>query len=205
MRMRPLYAVLAVIVTIALSALPAHAQFDVAGSFYKTFNTSTTGNGTNQTQDASAGFLLEGRYIKSTFLGGEISYGFNPANQSYTVDKGSCGLTCNTQAEAVKAYANEISFNWVVSKQFGRLRPFGVAGLGFVLTVPPGNEYALNTAVKPAYVFGGGVDWGMTKRFGLRAQMRDNVYSAPNATFAFPATRKFMQLAQPAFGVYFRP
>jgi hypothetical protein len=35
--------------------------------------------------------------------------------------------------------------------------------------------------------------------------MRDNVYSAPNATFAFPATRKFMQLAQPAFGVYFRP
>lgn len=205
MRMRSLYAVLAVIVTIALSALPAHAQFDLAGSFYKTFSTSTTGKGTHQTQDASAGFLIEGRYIKSSLLGAEVSYSFNPANQAYSTDTSTCTFTCNAQPETVKASANTVTFDWVPSKKIGNLRPFGVAGIGFVLTVPPGNEYAVNTAVKPAYVFGGGADWGFSPRFGLRAQVRDNMYIAPNATFAFPMTGKYMQAVEPAIGIYFRP
>lgn len=205
MRMKSLYAVLAVLVATALSALPARAQFDVAGSYYKTFDTSTSGHGTNQSQAGSSGFLLEGRYLKSTFLGAEIAYSYNPANQNYEPTPGNCGYLCSQQPESVQAYANEVSFDWVPSLKIGNLRPFGVAGLGFVLTNPPGNEYAVNTAVKPAYVVGAGSDFAVSPRFGIRAQLRDNFFIAPQATHAYPATGKFVQLAEPTIGVYFRP
>lgn len=209
---RSLYAVLAVIASMVLTALPAksqakaqpQSQIDVAGSFYRTMSTSTTGHGAIQTPTDANGFLFEARYIKSSWIGGEVSYGWNPANQSYAPTKTGCGFYCNTAPEKVKANANELGFNWVFSKAMGNLRPFAVAGIGFVFTVAPGNEYAVNTSVKPAYILGGGVDWGLSDRIGIRAQFRDNLFSAPQETFAFPATAKFTNVAEPAVGVYFR-
>lgn len=213
---KPLYAALVVIASMALTALPAksqgqapskaqsQSQIDLAGSFYRTLSTSTTGHGTIQTPTDSYGGLFEARYLKSTWIGGEVSYGWNPANQAYAPTATGCGYHCNTQPESVKANANELGFNWVVSRPMGNLRPFVLAGIGFVFTVAPGNEYAVNTSVKPAYIVGGGVDWGLSEHFGLRAQFRDNLYSAPQETFAFPATAKFTNVAEPAVGVYFR-
>ena len=66
-----------------LSGTLAHAQFDVAGSFYQTFNTSTTGQGTVQKPSNSPGGLLEMRYIDKPLLGFELSYSFNPADESF--------------------------------------------------------------------------------------------------------------------------
>lgn len=220
MRKLSLHAVVAVIAFFACRALPAQNQqgqqapqapaappsyFDLAGSFYKTFSTSTTGHGTVQKPTDSEGGMFEMRYIKSTFIGGEISYSFNPANQTYSPSATNCGYFCNAQPEKVTGNANNLGFNWVFSKTTGKLRPFAVAGIGFVFTVGTGNAYALNTAVKPAYEYGGGTDWALSPRFGIRAQVRGNLYSAPATTFAFPATGKFESVIEPAIGVYFRP
>lgn len=210
------FAVLAVIASMALTALPAtsqsqapskaqpQSQFDLAGSFYRTMSSSTTGHGVVQKATDANGFLFEARYLKSTWIGGEISYGWNPANQSYAPTATGCGYSCTTTPEAVKASANEVGFNWIPSKAMGNLRPFGVAGIGFVMTVAPGHEYAVNTSVKPVYILGGGVDWGLSERIGIRAQFRDNLFSAPQETFAFPATGKFTNVAEPTVGIYFR-
>ncbi len=207
-----LNAMLVAIAWMALTALPANAQakaqpqsqIDLAGSFYRTLSTSTTGHGTVQTPTDSYGGLFEARYLKSTWIGGELSYGWNPANQAYTPTATGCGYYCNAKPESVKANANELGFSWVFSKAMGNLRPFALGGIGFVFTVPPGNEYAVNTAIKPAYIYGAGLDWGVSEHFGIRAQYRGNLYSAPQVTFAFPATGKFTHVAEPAVGVYFR-
>lgn len=218
MRKMFVFAVLAVIATLlpaqapqgqqtqpAAQPEPSHPYFDLAGSFYKTFSTSTTGHGTVQKPTDSEGGMFEMRYIKSTFIGGEISYGYNPANQSYSPAATNCGYICNAAPESVTSNANELAFNWVFSKTKGNLRPFAVAGVGFVFTVGTGNAYAVNTSVKPAYVYGAGTDWALGPRFGIRAQLRGNLYSAPATTFAYPATGQFESVIEPAIGIYFRP
>jgi hypothetical protein len=203
MRKKSCYAILAVIAALAWSALPAQAQFDVGGSFYRTFSTSTSGNGTAQKPTNSYGGMVEGRYIKSTFLGAEVTYSYNAADQSLAPTS-DCGFFCNNQPRTVPTKQNEASVDWVVSKKLGNLRPFAVAGFGFMINIGSGNGYALNTAIRPTYIAGGGTDWGFSPRFGLRLQFRDNFYKAPNVTFAYPTTGKFTQTAEPMIGVYFR-
>ncbi len=189
-------------VALAFGASAGHAQTDGAASVYRTFNTSTTGNGTHQTPSNSMGGMLELRHIQSPFIGYEVTYSYNPNNQTYAPVIGSCGYFCSTGTLAQKAYQNEVGLDWVVSMKTANFRPFAVGGLGFMITVPSTYGYALNTIVRPTYIYGGGVDWG-SPRLGLRIQYRGNLYKAPNVSGAYQTTGVFTQTGEPMIGVYF--
>jgi opacity protein-like surface antigen len=179
-------------------------QTDVGISFYEAFTSGTSGNGTKQTPTNAPGGMLEIRHIANSLVGYEITYSFNPAKQAYAPNPGACLLTCQNPATTITANASQISNDYVVSHKYGNLRPFAVGGLGFFIVSPGATPYGNNTPVRPTYVYGGGVDWNVSAKFGVRLQYRGNYYKAPNISSIYPATGVLTQSAEPMGGVFYR-
>jgi hypothetical protein len=178
-------------------------SLDYSASFFKTFSTGTTGNGTVQTPVDAYGGTIGARYTHSPFIGFELTYSLSNLDQMFATDPRTCTYTCENQPLTIPSKMNEIGMDWVVSKTSGKVTPFGVGGLGFVISTAGGDYYSLNTIVRVGYIYGGGLDWG-TPRFGLRAQYRGTFYRAPNLTPTYYPTGKFTQTAQPMLGIYYR-
>lgn len=184
-------------------AAASPAQFDIGGSFYEALNNGTSGNGTEQTTTNASGGMVEGRYIQSPLVGFEITYGYNPENQTLSPKTGACGFACSNPVTALNVKASEVGLDWVFSKKFGNIRPFAVAGFGFFISSPSKSAYEVNTVVRPAFIGGGGVDWGFLPHFGFRAQFRDNVYKAPDLSPFYPSTGVYTHTMEPMAGLYF--
>lgn len=183
----------------------ASPSFDLTASFYKTFSTSTRGNGTEQTPVDSYGGLFGGRYVQSPFLGLEITYSFNHLDQKLATDPSTCNYTCANPPVTIPNKMSEVAVDYVASKTSGNLRPFAIGGIAFVISSSSGLEVnALNTIVRMGYVYGGGVDFG-TPKFGLRAQYRDTFFKAPPLTATYFPTGRSTHTAEPMVGIYFRP
>ncbi|HUX45068.1 MAG TPA: outer membrane beta-barrel protein [Terracidiphilus sp.] len=189
-----------------LSGTSAHAQFDVAGSFFQTFNSSTTGNGTIQKPKNSAGGMIEFRYIQKPLLGFELSYSFNPADESYSASSTDCGLRCNNAPVTVTSNNHMVGVHWVLTTKgkYAGFRPFGLVGPGFVISEPNTNDYGVNSRVRISFDYGGGVDYAITPDFGVRAQIRGAMYKAPDLYVLYSPTGVSMQTLQPSVGIYFR-
>jgi Outer membrane protein beta-barrel domain len=190
---------------IALGGATAVAQTDVAGSFYDMLNGGTkTGNGTVQTSPSGMGGIMELRHIqKNPLIGYELSYSYNLANQTYAPETGNCGYQCSNQAETVKGNANQVGIEWVPSMKIGNLRPFGVAGMGFYINTPSVDIGYLNTVVRPMYIYGAGLDWGLLPHAGLRLQYRGEMFKAPNLDDRYNTTGVFTHASLPMIGFYF--
>ena len=218
MRKKWMQAVWAVIGIAALSSVTALAQgaaaqkkasaspaeTDVAANFYEALNNSTSGTGTAQTPTNAIGGMFEVRHLKTSLIGYEFTYSFNPGDQSYKPLAGNCAYQCNAQPLTQTAGQNIFGFDWVFSKQYGALRPFAVGGLGLTATVPSSSAYAANNTVRPTYIFGGGVDFSLGEHLGVRAQVRDNFAKAPALSLYYSPTGVYMQTIQPMGGVYYR-
>ena len=192
-----------------LVAQAAHAQTDIAGSIYGAFSTSPQGSSTVQSPSYSAGGLFEIRRILNPIFGLEITYSFNPANESYDSTVFIAGFCaplpdCYSGPTSVSANAHEFTADWIPSKTTGALRPFAVLGGGVLIDVPSGGQSNTTTATKPVFVFGLGMDWARWKRVGLRFQYRGNLYSAPLLTTQYASTGSLMLTNEPMVGVYFR-
>jgi len=205
MQMKWMLAAFAALGIAASSGTSAYAQMDFGASFYRAFTASSSGHGTLQTPADGTGGIVEARDIFKPLLGFELTYSLNRADQGLAPKAGSCGYNCVLQPTTISAYAHEISGDWIVSEKRGHLRPFALVGIGFFITQPTSNQYDLNTNVRPVYVFGGGTDWALSPRFGLRFQFRDNLYKAPQVSGLFNPTGAFTQSAEPMVGFYFRP
>jgi opacity protein-like surface antigen len=180
------------------------SQFDIGVNFYDGLTAATSGLGTEQTPKGSTiGGMLDLRYILRPLVGFEFTYSYNPANQSFAPKAGDCVYTCANPVTNLSAKANEIGFDYVAAKKFGSLRPFAVGGVGFFITAPSGSTYAVNTVVRPVFIFGGGADWGFLPHLGLRVQFRDNLYRAPNLSSIYPATGEYTYSAEPMGGLYY--
>jgi hypothetical protein len=182
-------------------------QTDVAASFYDTFNTSTTGNQTVEKPSNSPGGMAEGRHIVNPLVGFEMAFAYNPGDQTFSPRAGYCGYFCSNPTTKLTAKAMEVNGDWVASMKVGNLRPFVLGGLGVFISdpsVPSTSVLHINTIARPAYVAGGGADWGFAPHFGVRLQFRDSFYKAPSILSSFPPTGMYTQTAEPMVGVYFR-
>lgn len=191
-----------------VSIAPAlQAQTSVAASVYGAFGGATSGNGTAQSPSNAAGGLIELRHISNPLVGFEASYSFNRANQHYEANY-SCpaaGSTCPAPLPiTIPANAHQIALNWVVSAHVANIRPFALAGVGVLLDEVSGSPSGSSSTVKPVYIYGAGVDWGLLPHIGLRLQYRGNLYKAPDLAEAFSSTDRFAHTGQPMIGAYFR-
>jgi hypothetical protein len=188
---------------VALCGATAQAQTDVALSGYRTFTSSSSGFGTEQTPSNSEGGLMEVRHIVNPLVGFEFAYSFNPANETYTTT-GAYNPVYPATSLTVNGKANEVSIDWEVSVKKGSVRPFALGGIGMMITVPGSSPYSVNTVVRPAFIYGGGLDWGFLPHFGLRLQFRGNMTKAPQLSDPFPSTTKYTQIYEPMGGVFYR-
>lgn len=188
----------------ARTAQESESQWDVGGSFYEALTSGTSGTGTKQTPSNGMGGLFEVRHIVNPLVGYELSFGYNQADQAYAPNGTACQLTCAYTATKITGNASAIALDYVVSKKFGNLRPFALAGLGVFLAVPGPTPLGNNTSIRGDYQFGGGVDFAISAHLGIRAQIRDNLYKAPNTSSIFPATGVFTQSLEPMGGVFYR-
>lgn len=203
---------------IHIGSARAQKQTDVALSVYGAFSTSATPGNSNFIQDypaASAGGMLEFRYIFNPSIGLEASYAFNRANQVYTeqveylAPGPSCVPNCPIPTYSVSADAHEFTADWVLSDHIPKhsgIRPFGLLGAGLLLVQPMGSQGNTANSTQPAFVYGVGLDWGFTKRIGLRLQYRGNLYKAPGIVPPNNTNPKigFMHTAEPALGVFYK-
>lgn len=179
-------------------------QFDIGASFYKTFVNNTSGMGLQQTPSDGLGGMIEGRHLISPLIGYEMAISVNSGGQAYAPIAGNCGYTCQNPPISIDGKQLELSFDYVPSYKFGNLRPFLVAGLGIFISVPDATLLGNNTSIRGAYVYGGGVDYDISRRFGIRAQYRGTFYKAPNISLVYPADGQYTQTAMPMGGVYYR-
>ncbi len=115
----------------ARAAARSDKQTDIGLSGYFAMTKATSGNGTQQTPTNAPGGMLELRHIHSTFIGYEMAFSYNPADQAYAPKAGACGFACANPPTKITGSAAEIALAYVVSKQMGNLRPFALGGLGF--------------------------------------------------------------------------
>jgi len=184
-----------------LCASSVHAQNSVALSLYGAFGGTTSGNGTAQSPANSAGGMVELRHISNPIVGYDVTYSYNRDNQSYE----SCvaGSVCApTSRQSVSANAHELTGDWVVSVHGANLRPFALAGIGLLFNQPTGSQTNTQSATKPVFVYGAGLDWGLFPHLGLRFQYRGNLYKAPNLSKLFTSTNAFTHTAEPMIGAY---
>ncbi|MGD0829404.1 MAG: outer membrane beta-barrel protein [Terracidiphilus sp.] len=206
MRTKWMQAVLILVGMAALCAAQCFAQTDVAVSLYGAFSGTTTANGVAQSPSNAAGGMLEVRHISHPWLGYEGTYSINRANQTYRyVDPPSCpaGSTGPCGLQAVSADAHQVTGDWIASVKVAHVRPFALGGVGLLLDVPSSGQGA-SSNVKPVFVYGAGLDWGLAPHIGLRFQYRGNLYKAPNLTSLFTSVDRFTQTAEPMIGAYFR-
>jgi Outer membrane protein beta-barrel domain len=187
---------------VAFSGTAAHAQTDIALNLDGAFSSTATAQlDSEDTPSNSAGGMLELRHIRNPFVGYEATYSFNRANQVYAF-LGLCPAhLCPVSPVAVSATAQEITGDWVFSARTGKLRPFALAGAGFLLTDPTSGQSYTQSSNTAVYVYGAGLDWRLRPHLGLRLQYRGNVYKTPDLNLEFSGPGAYLHTAEPMIGV----
>lgn len=205
---RCLPVVICALLVASVPSLHAQNKTTVAVSGLGDFPASTTSNNVQQHPYNQAGFMIEIRHISNPLMGFDVDYAFHRADQAYRAATPVCpasALPCTTPTQSVKANANELALNWVVSAPLAGFRIFALAGGGFENFNPSGTQTGgTQSQTKALFDYGAGVDWTVLPHLGLRFQYRGNVYKAPQLATAFSSTGKFTQDSEPMIGAYFR-
>jgi opacity protein-like surface antigen len=195
----------AAVLAILLSASGAMAQerhwqeIAVQGTGF--FTKDSNGNGVNQHATDTGGFFLSYRYHFNRWLAADASYGYARNTQQNFTSSGPLSVQANVH-QATGALVV------TVPHRIFRLNPYVLAGTGALIFDPTGSAGGFisgsTSEAKPAFLYGGGADYDLTKHFILRAEYRGYVYGRPdfgvNALHSGATTHS----AQPSAGIVFR-
>jgi outer membrane immunogenic protein len=155
----------------------------------------------------SGGFLLGYRYNLSRWFAVQGDYGYTRNTQKYFDPFfGETDIQANVHQLTGEAV--------ITAPSSSRVRPYGLAGVGAVFFRPTnsasnffnagiGNNTG-NSQTKPAFVYGGGIDFDLTKFMALRAEYRGLLYKIPDFQLPGLASDNFTHLAQPSVGLVWR-
>jgi opacity protein-like surface antigen len=185
------------------AALCQENHFDVSIGGAYAFNRQTSANSIDLRPTDEAGWLASARVRLSERHSFQFNYGHTKNGYEYTAPPFQY-VVQTTMAEFTGAYV----YNFAPR---GKFQPFVTAG-GGVLVFTPGVTY-VNTVIsgfgavreeRPAFVYGGGVDYAVYKRIALRLQYRGLFYSNPDFHVSSLFVGGKTHTAEPAFGVVFK-
>jgi opacity protein-like surface antigen len=88
-----------------------------------------------------------------------------------------------------------------------RMKPYVLAGAGALVFDPTGNQGGFvpgtQEQARPAFVYGGGVDYRLVQHVALRLEYRGFVYDRPDFGLAALSSNVTTHTAQPSAGVVF--
>jgi len=147
----------------------------------------------------SGGFLVGYSYQFNKWFGAEGNYGFTRNTQKYGAVGGQTLLESDfhevTGALVVHLPAHVRSF-----------RPY-VLGGGGTLIFDPTTRYSVSGAdrqTRGTVVYGGGANFDITNKIGVRLEYRGLVYKVPDFSISTLNLDKYTHLAQPSAGLFIR-
>jgi len=158
-------------------------------------------NGIRQHTTDSGGLLASYRFRFNRWLAADGSYGYTRNTlQNFT----------STAAFNVQANTHRTTGALVVTspRRFLGLSPYVLAGAGTLVFDPTGNPGGFVSGAerqtKAAFVYGGGADIDLTRRFALRVEYRGLIYKRPDFGLATLNANTTAHTAQPSAGVVIR-
>jgi opacity protein-like surface antigen len=169
------------------------------------FTKDSVNDGIAQHTTGSGGLLVSYRFHFNRWLAADGSYGYTRNTQQNLTSSGAFDIQSNV---------HQITGALVVSspRKFAGLRPYALAGAGALTFDPTGNlagdlgEFLLGDyrQTKAAFVYGGGADIDITRRFALRVEYRGLVYKRPDFGLSSLNSDARTHTAQPSAGFVIR-
>ena len=154
----------------------------------------------------SGGVLFGYRYHLNSWFAVEGDYGYTRDTQRYFDPVfGETDIQANVHQLTAEAV--------ITAPTRSRVRPYalgGIGGLFFRPTNSTNNQFlgvgnnTGNNQTKPAFVYGGGVDFDLSHSLAFRAEYRGYVYKIPDFQLPGLASDNFTHLAQPSVGLVWR-
>ncbi len=187
-----------IFLSLAATAQAARSEIGVQGAGL--FTSSLNANGTEYSATESAGIIGTYRRHLSHWISVEAGYGYSRNTQKYAV---------SSEAFRIQTGINQLTAAFVFGlPSTARIKPYFLMGGGGMVFSPTGNlENTLSgaqTQTKGAFMYGLGVDYGISKRLSLRAEYRGLVYGTPDFGFGALTTDSITQTAEPSIGVAYR-
>ena len=182
--------------TTAMAQVENPSQITVQGTG---LITKDSGDPTSHSASKSGGFLLGYSYQFNSWAGLEGNYGYTRNTQNYF---GTIGST------SIQSDFHEITGSFVahVPTHVAKVRPYALGGVG-ALVFDPTDRFVVTGAgrqTKAAFVYGGGVNFDLTRSFGIRTEYRGLLFKVPDFTLNNLNLDKTTHLAQPSVGFFFR-
>ncbi len=189
---------IAILLSLAATAQEAKSQIGVQGAGF--FTSSLNANGTEYSATESAGVIGTYRRHLNHWISVEAGYGYSRNTQKYGV---------SSEAFRIQTGINQLTAAFVFGlPSTARIKPYFLMGGGGMVFTPSGNEEnslsGAQTQTKGAFMYGLGVDYGISKRLSLRAEYRGLVYGTPTFGFGALTTDSITQTAEPSVGVAYR-
>ena len=182
--------------TSAMAQVEQPSQITVQGTALITKD-SNRDFGTHRATE-SGGFLVGYSYQLNSWAGVEGNYGYTRNTQNYLAFSGN---------SSVRSDMHEVTGSFVVHipVHVAHIRPYALGGGGVLVFNPVDNfQNGIDRQTRGTFVYGGGVNYDLTRNFGVRAEYRGLVYKAPDFKDSALNIDKFTHLAQPSVGFYFR-
>jgi opacity protein-like surface antigen len=159
----------------------------------------STADSTSHRTTKSGGLLVGYSYQFNRWAGAEGNYGYTRNTQNFL---GSFGQS------SIQTDVHEVTGSFVahVPVSIASVRPYALAGAG-ALIFDPTDRFAINGVerqTKPTFVYGGGVNFDLTRNFGVRAEYRGLLFKAPDFSVNSLNLDKVTHLAQPSVGFFIR-
>jgi len=175
-----------------------------------TYNTTRTASGLNDLQDLSVpvqqktssttGALLQFRYTRSPWMGGEFNIGYARNTHNFSSTEQTDYLPLGVQTNALSFMLGYIAHP---PHKIAGLQPFfgGGGGLMYFHTTSGGGQGFLKQGVG-GYYYTAGVEREIVPHVGVRGQFRQLFYYAPDFYQSFLTIQKNTSTMEPAVGIY---
>jgi opacity protein-like surface antigen len=188
-----------ILLTLGATAQESRSEVSLQGTGF--FTQDTHGQGTSRTTTNTGGFLLGYRYHFNRWLSGEANYGYDRNTQKYFSTGGLSRVQSDVHTVTAAAVVN-------LPFRISRLNPYILGGGGSLVFHPTGNAGGFvsgaDTQAKGAFLYGGGVNYDLTRHWSLRAEYRGYVYKDADFGVKNLNTDSWTHTAQPSAGIVFR-
>ncbi len=165
------------------------------------FTKDSQGNGISQHSTDTGGLLVGYHFHFSRWLAAGATYGYDRNTLQNFKSAGAFNVQSNIHQATGELV---VTFPWSVA----RLRPYALAGAGALVFDPTGKAggsvAGAEKQAKAAFVYGGGVDYDLTKHFTFRVEYRGLVYKRPDFGLTTLNSDVTAHTAQPSAGIAFR-
>ena len=191
----------AFVILLSLGATAQESRSEISLQGTGVFTKDSNGQGVSRRTTDTGGVLVGYRYHFNRWLSAEANYGYNRDTKKYF----STGGFSRVQSDVHTATADA-----VVSLPFAirKINSYVLAGGGSLVFHPTGNASGFvpgaDTQARGAFLYGGGVNYTLTRHLSLRAEYRGYVYKDADFGIRSLNTDNWTHTAQPSAGIVFR-